>query len=678
VKTYAKQQAKVATVGLSVPRSQTRVPKTITASTADRANRGKTFTDIPADSIEAAQLSSTLSVQEKLPYGLMTYTRWKPKDSDSFAIEISFSPSYQVACNDIAFVQSVKHSLGLRKTLPRKLRKHAATSGATIDQSEAQLSPFYTVNSSLFSKWEDKGPALPDYATAGIPGKGGVNGWPAVMLDAPVLPKTTAIFESCAICRGDRSRANTGSVYGCVVWMFVGDEEGVFDTTNLPIPYFTERESHDFSTAGAAWNKWQRKHRHFGRREAMPDLHAPPSLDEWASMKTGGPLLQRKCSCDGACDDCDKKKLRRSTADKHTPTQVPDVVHQVLRSSGKPLDQGTRESMEGHFLHDFSSVRIHSNSAAAESARLVDAEAYTVGRHIVFGSDSVPAKILAHELAHVVQNGGGDQTPTAIGAAHGPEEVAADRASENWGTPVHLSHASRGTVNRYRSKNAFNFGVDDHAPLLVEQEFVDAQTQPWIERVNVHFNGTTNDSKFGQTIPTGTATAHYAANNAKLADFSLPVAGGNPWIGLTDRGTFPVHRLEGVGYSDRYLGEAGEGPHRKYVKADAGGDRSSSMHYAVFFHGGQALHQGNLTVGSHGCVHFGSGIQQINYHSVKKWKGVTGTHVEVSYDAAALAKPCCERMEHLGITRKGGALNPCDKADPKACPQAAPSKGGGR
>ncbi len=658
------QRANAVTVGFSVPAQKQSATTAGSGITTGNGNAGKTFTDVPAKSSGIAELLSTVDLQEKLAYGTMTFKRQRA--GDDFHFQISFAPSNRVGCNDIAFIQAVK-STGL----PRKLKKHAAPGGATIDQSEAQLSPFYTVDSSLFGKREDKGPGLPHKPTTGIPGKGGEGGWPAAMLDAPFLPSTAAVFESCAICRGDGSPENVGSVYGCVLWMFVGNEEGYLDPARIPMTYFAERESRDFVTAGAAWNKWRRKHGRFGTREAMPELHAPPAGDVWASQNKSGQLLQRKCSCDGACDDCGKKKLHRATsAGANTPEHVPAIVHDVLRSSGRPLDSTTRRTMEAHFAHDFSSVRTHSGAEATASARAVGAEAYTAGRHIVFGSAPITRHILAHELAHVVQNGGGDQTPTDVGAAHGPDEVAADRAAENFGEPTRLSQTGRGIVRRYRSKRAFNFGA-------TEEEFVDAKKQPWIEKVDVHFKSTTIDTKYGQTIPTGTATAHYAANNAKLADFSLPVAGGNPWTGLTDRGTFSVHRIEGIGYSDRYLPE-GEGPHNKYAKVGPKG-LSASMHYAVFFHGGQALHQGPLMVGSHGCVHFDERIQKINYHSVQKGQGgVTGTKVEVSYDTAALAEPCCQRMEHLGITRKGGALNPCDKADPKACPQASPAKGGGR
>ncbi len=114
--------------------------------------------------------------------------------------------------------------------------------------------------------------------------------------------------------------------------------------------------------------------------------------------------LQRKC------DECKKKKelLQRASVQPTSKTVYP-IVHEVLRSPGTPLDPATRTFMEPRFGHDFSRVRVHTDAKAAESSQAVDALAYTVGRDVVFregryapGTTS-GRKLLAHELAHVVQ-----------------------------------------------------------------------------------------------------------------------------------------------------------------------------------------------------------------------------------------------------------------------------------
>jgi hypothetical protein len=88
---------------------------------------------------------------------------------------------------------------------------------------------------------------------------------------------------------------------------------------------------------------------------------------------------------------------------------VPPVVDAVLRTAGQPLDAATLGHFEPRFGHDFSRVRVHTDSAAGLSARTVNALAYTVGADVVFDRDRyAPAtpegrSLLAHELAHVVQ-----------------------------------------------------------------------------------------------------------------------------------------------------------------------------------------------------------------------------------------------------------------------------------
>lgn len=130
-------------------------------------------------------------------------------------------------------------------------------------------------------------------------------------------------------------------------------------------------------------------------------------------------MLQRKCACDdhslgtGKCDQCSKKneerKLQRAASETGLLNHIPPIVYDVLRSPGKPLDAVTRASMESRFGHDFSRVRIHSDSKASESARAVHAFAYTVGRDIVIDSPHYAPEtnagraLMAHELAHTIQ-----------------------------------------------------------------------------------------------------------------------------------------------------------------------------------------------------------------------------------------------------------------------------------
>ncbi len=131
-------------------------------------------------------------------------------------------------------------------------------------------------------------------------------------------------------------------------------------------------------------------------------------------------LLQRKCACggspgfDGECEACRRKRLTLqrsplSSQERGPGGEVPPIVYDVLRSPGQPLDPATRAFFEPRFGHDFSQVRIHTDARAAESARAVNAVAYTVGHNVVFGAGqyapgtTTGKQVLAHELVHVVQ-----------------------------------------------------------------------------------------------------------------------------------------------------------------------------------------------------------------------------------------------------------------------------------
>ena len=98
------------------------------------------------------------------------------------------------------------------------------------------------------------------------------------------------------------------------------------------------------------------------------------------------------------------------------PATAPPIVDEVLQSSGEPLEGATRALMEERFGYDFGNVRIHRDARAADSARAVNAHAYTVGRDIVFNSNTFAPdtdsgrRLLVHELTHVVQQGATPQT----------------------------------------------------------------------------------------------------------------------------------------------------------------------------------------------------------------------------------------------------------------------------
>jgi hypothetical protein len=96
-------------------------------------------------------------------------------------------------------------------------------------------------------------------------------------------------------------------------------------------------------------------------------------------------------------------------------------VLDTVGSGGSPLTADVRQDMEGRFGHDFGDVRVHNDGAAHESAKSVNAQAYTVGSDIVFQSGNYDPNsdsgrhMLAHELTHVVQQRNGPVDGTDAG-----------------------------------------------------------------------------------------------------------------------------------------------------------------------------------------------------------------------------------------------------------------------
>ena len=104
---------------------------------------------------------------------------------------------------------------------------------------------------------------------------------------------------------------------------------------------------------------------------------------------------------------------------KQLPSQTHEIVSDVetsinsIRGGGQPLPEPTRAFFESRFGYDFSQVRVHTDAKAADTARAVNARAFTRGHDVVFGAGqyapgtTAGQRLLAHELTHVVQQSGG-------------------------------------------------------------------------------------------------------------------------------------------------------------------------------------------------------------------------------------------------------------------------------
>jgi len=159
---------------------------------------------------------------------------------------------------------------------------------------------------------------------------------------------------------------------------------------------------------------------------SAPQTESLAASDAHSEYEAGYPTLsgstsavQLKCSCEGSCEKCkteqsddDQGKVQRkpaapqisavSSSSSATGIEAPPIVHEVLRSPGKPLDPATRAFFESRFGRDFGEVRVHTDTSAEQSARDVNANAYTVGRNMVFDTGRfVPNTSEGRRLLHM-------------------------------------------------------------------------------------------------------------------------------------------------------------------------------------------------------------------------------------------------------------------------------------
>ena len=173
-----------------------------------------------------------------------------------------------------------------------------------------------------------------------------------------------------------------------------------------------------------------------------PESHQVPARRKDEADSLGPEALMR-----GRTDALTPSAVRhlQKTAGNATVTaaleeEQPSMVKDVVNSGGgTPLAGETREFMESRLGADFGDVRVHTDSKASESARSVQAHAYTVGNDVVFQSgkyepDSESGKrMLAHELTHVVQQRSGPVagTPAPGGIQISNPSDTFERAAES-------------------------------------------------------------------------------------------------------------------------------------------------------------------------------------------------------------------------------------------------------
>jgi hypothetical protein len=132
--------------------------------------------------------------------------------------------------------------------------------------------------------------------------------------------------------------------------------------------------------------------------------------------------VQRKCQ---ACEEKDKFVHRKKSSTTEVQGNSLDNYISSLSSGGEPMSASSRSFFEPRFGHDFSGVKIHTDTVAAKSARAINALAYTTGNNIVFNSGQYSPesdsgkKLMAHELTHVIQQSQGLSTIQRISCPEG-------------------------------------------------------------------------------------------------------------------------------------------------------------------------------------------------------------------------------------------------------------------
>lgn len=144
--------------------------------------------------------------------------------------------------------------------------------------------------------------------------------------------------------------------------------------------------------------------------------------------------------------------MLKANSGEQVTHEAPPIVNQALSGNGQPLDADTQEVMGARFGTDFNHVRVHADEQAKDSAQAIHARAYTVGSDVVFGEGQYQPgtqdgqRLIAHELTHVVQQGGG-VTGANIFTSPGVKSV------QRFSPPGHLESTLVGLKDSYSAED---------------------------------------------------------------------------------------------------------------------------------------------------------------------------------------------------------------------------------
>ena len=223
------------------------------------------------------------------------------------------------------------------------------------------------------------------------------------------------------------------------------------------------------------------------RQEEPPEEEEPAQAK---AMSDQTPGIQ--CQGGNNCLQCEKRTAQRQPVENEedeeplqakskpgkTPAVTPSLESRInnLKGGGQPLDPATRAFFEPRFGHDFSHVRVHADSAAADTAKSINARAFTLGNHVAMGSGEYQPnlqsgqRLLGHELTHVVQQSKSKLSPRIqrlVGLEFEMNYSAETRKPPSHG-PLGSPATANGTIRP----------VTDHFKIEMDGKRLEATTDP--------------------------------------------------------------------------------------------------------------------------------------------------------------------------------------------------------
>ncbi|MEO6949669.1 MAG: DUF4157 domain-containing protein [Ginsengibacter sp.] len=272
--------------------------------------------------------------------------------------------------------------------------------------------------------------------------------------------------------------------------------------------------------------------------------------------------VQRKCA---HCEKEEKIQRKESNLGSMEDGSTENYIESLNRK-GNPLSMEERTFFESRFGHDFSEVQVHTNHEASQSARNVDALAYTHGNNIVFGegqyNPGTPEgkKLMAHELTHVIQQNGNIQTKLIQRSCDDPnfclpyptaaEAVAEKEWLRTYYLPVEefkFGASSRALYASYLSRKK----GDSLAPVIFNDPSSDVVTSFSESSATLDDQDTIMDMVSNRlSSAPGWPLSDFTPTMMSLANFLTPLEMDNRPINYSNPFSIAGHIAGGIGSSD--------------------------------------------------------------------------------------------------------------------------------